>query len=96
MQDEVLEFIDRRWKGHDANWMEGNCYWFAYILCARFPKLEMIFLPIEGHFVAGDLAHNRFYDWTGLVELTEAPHRFSKILVEDPLWYSHILRDCRN
>lgn len=94
--DKVLEFIDRRWKNWDANWMNGNCYWFAHILCSRFHSLEMVFLPIEGHFVAGDIKNNAYYDWTGKVELQEKPYLLSQILIDDPLWYSHILRDCRN
>jgi hypothetical protein len=34
---EVIEFINRRWK-KDANWLDGNCYYFALILKHRFPE----------------------------------------------------------
>ncbi len=96
MQDEVLDFINRRWKKYDANWMNGNCYWFAFILCERFPSLEMIFLPIEGHFVAGNIKEGRYYDWTGKVDLQEDPYSFNSLRLEEPNLYSHLLRDCRN
>lgn len=41
----------------------GCCYWFAYILCSRFPNAKMMYDPIMNHFIAqiGD----RLYDITG-------------------------------
>jgi len=89
---EILEFINRRFGKTNANWLNGNCYWFAYILCSRFPELEMYYEPIFGHFVAGD--GKTYYDWTGIFESDYSIVKFSDIQKEDPLWYNRIIRDC--
>ena len=88
---EILDFIHRRWR-KDANWLDGNCYWFARILQTRFPFLELYYLPIDGHFVCGD--GENFYDWTGVVQLEEIPWLFSDIEEQEPNWYNRIWRDC--
>lgn len=88
---EVIEFIKRRWQ-FDSHWIDGNCYWFTYILTSRFPHLDIYYLPIVGHFVAGDCEN--FYDWTGLVTLTEKPWWFSNLKEIEPNWYARIVRDC--
>lgn len=96
MQEEVLEFIDFRWKDSNAHWLDGNCYWFAHILCTRFPYLKIIYLPVQGHFVAGDIEKNIFFDWTGKVHVQEVPMYLDWIKEHDELWYDHIKRDCIN
>lgn len=89
---DVEEFINRRWK-KDLDWLNGNCYWFAKILTLRFPELELYYLPVRGHFVAGnDLIG--FFDYNGPVYTNENCIKLSAIEKEDPLWYSHIMRDC--
>lgn len=89
--NEILNFISRRWQ-KDADWISGNCYWFARILQTRFPFLEIYYLPIDGHFVCGD--GENYYDWTGLVELKEIPFLFSDLERQEPGWYDRIWRDC--
>ena len=89
--EEIVEFIKRRWQ-LDSHWLDGNCYWFAHILTSRFQYLDIYYLPIEGHFVAGD--GENFYDWTGLVTLEENPYTLSSIKETEPAWYSRIIRDC--
>ena len=88
---EILNFIKRRWK-KDANWLDGNCYWFAVILQNRFPFLEIYYLPIKGHFVCGDGVN--YYDWTGVVQLEEIPFLFSDIEQQDSSCFDRIFRDC--
>lgn len=88
---EVIDFIHRRWQ-KDADWLVGNCYWFAYILQTRFSFLDIYYLPIEGHFVCGD--GDFFYDWTGIVQLNETPFLFSDLQKQEPDWYFRICRDC--
>ena len=47
----VVDFIEKRFPStNDANWMNGNCYWFARILCDCFPFLQIGYDPIIGHF----------------------------------------------
>ena len=94
MMDSIVDFIKRRFYLTDANWQNGNCYWFARILCDRFPaQLQIYYLPIEGHFVAGDGTH--FYDWTGEVDLKGVPRAsLEKIKLDDPSWYYRLCDNC--
>jgi len=93
--DEVLEFIKRRWSSTDANWLNGNCYYFSLILCHRFPQLKKYYLPVDGHFIAGD--GKVFFDWTGLVVLgTDIALDLDYIEKTDKIWYNRIIRDCVN
>ena len=41
----------------------GYCFWFTYILKARFPYGEIYYFPIHNHFVYK--AFNRIFDITG-------------------------------
>lgn len=91
MDNEVLNFINRRWS-KDSNWTNGNCLWFAFILNKRFPFLEIFYLPIQGHFIVGH--DNVFYDWTGIYKLDESPILFSDIQRQDPTLYNRLIRDC--
>lgn len=93
MKTEILDFINRRWQ-INANWLDGNCYWFAHILVTRFSELEIYYLPVQGHFVAGNGIV--FYDWTGVVVTDEEPLALSDIKQTDPLWYQRLVRDCIN
>lgn len=93
---EVLEFIKRRFPT-DCNWCNGNCYYFAVILCKRFSWLEPYYLPIEGHFMAGNGTF--FFDHRGVhykSELEETPYEWSKYEEFDCLDYNRIVRDCIN
>ena len=91
--DEVEEFINRRFQ-QDCHWTDGNCFWFARILCQRFPYLRMYYEPIKGHFVAG--TPSKYYDWTGRNYDKEKPVLFEELIREDPVWALRILRDCRD
>ena len=92
MQNDVLEFINRRFK-NDCNWVDGNCYFFTVILKARFQDGEIFYDVINGHFVFQ--YQNKFYDWTGLY------HPNDTVLVSwdefdqyDVLRKEIIIRDC--
>lgn len=62
-KERILNFIQRRFPQNcDSNWLTGNCLWFAYILQKRFPDLEIFYLPIEGHFIAGLPQENLYFD----------------------------------
>ena len=65
--NEVTEFIRRRFP-EDCNWTNGNCYYFAVILQARFGG-EIFYDVIYGHFVTK--IENKFYDHKGEVDLTD-------------------------
>ena len=68
MEERVLDFISRRFP-NESNWMNGNCFFFAQILKARFHG-DIVYDPIDGHFLL--LAPDgQFYDWTGKREYDE-------------------------
>ena len=92
MEEEILDFINRRWKNTKANWTEGNCFWFARILADRFQDLSVYYLPISGHFVAGK--NGVYFDVTGKIDLKEPATSLSDIKEEDINWYYRLLRDC--
>lgn len=89
----VENFIKQRWQ-IDSHFLDGNCLWFAIILKIRFPELEIYYLPIQGHFIVGK--DNSYYDWTGKMKIEEEPLLLENIKQKDPLWYSHLIRDCFN
>lgn len=60
--NEIVEFIRRRFPV-DCDWTTGNCYYFAVILQARFPDGQIVYDPIDGHFLF--LYHDRLYDYKG-------------------------------
>ena len=92
--NEVLDFIKRRWYNTKAHWTDGNCYWFSLILTQRFSLFKIYYLPIVGHFIAGDPITGEYYDALGQYELKEEPILFNELKIKDELWYSHIVRDC--
>ena len=89
--EQVNTFIEKRFS-QDCNWTNGNCFYFATILKTRFPELDIYYLPIAGHFVAG--CEGVYYDYCGEVEIAEPPCKFSSIQISDPSLYARILRDC--
>lgn len=94
MEGEVLEFIQRRWSKDNSTFLNGNCYWFARLLQIQFPYLSIFYLPIEGHFIAGNLG--KYYDATGSVVPQEEPILLSDIRRNDPIWYNRLLKNCKD
>lgn len=91
LEQEILEFINRRWS-KDADWTNGNCYYFAKILKARFPQLDIYYCQIDGHFISG---HNgEYFDWNGKYIPQETPVLFDDLEDIDRLLFSRIIRDC--
>ena len=62
MREQVLEFIYRRFPD-DCHWTDGNCYYFACILKARFEEGEIWYDAVDGHFVFK--LEDLFFDWNG-------------------------------
>ena len=91
MQDEVLNFIHRRFPSDD-NWLSGNCYYFTIILKSRFPYGEIWYDLVEGHFLYE--YRGKFYDWSGVVKPNKnhLVNWFTYAL-DDPLHYERIVKD---
>ena len=94
---DVTQFLKRFHFSEDITdvFSNGCCYWFCYILTARFGGITL-YEPVEGHFIQkiGDA----FYDVRG--EVTDKYINNEKLLCwesyesVDSLHYSHIVRDC--
>lgn len=91
LHEEIIDFINRRFS-KDCHWCDGNCYWFAVILTQRFPDLDIWYLPVENHFVAG--ADDVYYDWTGEITPEEDIILWDNMQSYDSLLYERIVRDC--
>ncbi len=94
--DKVEEFISRRWRQNDANWLTGNCYWFSRILCAQFPYLKIYYDPVQGHFFAGSSLLDKYYDASGAIRLPENVYTLGDIMESDPKWFARLMRDCKD
>ena len=93
MQDEVLEFINRRFK-KDCDWLNGNCYYFALILKDRFPESRIVYDTIYGHFFIEyqgkcyDHAGERVYPGGSYAVYWDEFDQYDRLVKE------RIIRDC--
>ena len=93
-KETVLCFI-RQFKNAEETFLNGCCYWFAFILQERFGG-TMMYEPVENHFVQE--IGGRLYDISG--DVTEK-YKNSEYLMfwsdmeqYDCLLYKRIVRDC--
>lgn len=91
MKDEVLEFIQRRFKD-DCKWVNGNCYYFSVILKDRFSEGEIFYDITYGHFVFK--YQGNFYDWTGIISPQGCLMKWDGFEEYDSLLRQRIVRDC--
>lgn len=92
--NEIEEFIKRRFDV-DCHWTEGNCYYFAMILCWRFPHLKKVYFPIEGHWAVED--DEAFYDFNGRTKRTlwnAVCYPEDWLKKNDIDLYNEIIKDC--
>lgn len=93
MMNEILNFIKRRFP-EDCNWKNGNCYFFAVILKARFPEGEIFYETVLGHFLFK--LNGVYYDHDGV--FPEADIRLAvpwdSFEEYDSLRRGRIIRDC--
>ena len=69
----------------------GCCYWFAYILCSRFPgKSSLMYDPVANHFAAE--IHGRSYDITG--DITDQYALIPRDSLDDTAHRNRVIRDC--
>ena len=93
MQDDVLEFINRRFK-KDCNWLDGNCYYFVVILKDRFPYGRIWYDMVCGHFFFE--YNDKYYDFTGITDPRSVANGIPWDEMEqyDSSWKQRIVRDC--
>lgn len=93
MRDDILHFISK-FSGSEHTFLNGCCYWFAFILHTRFGG-KIAYEPIEGHFVTE--INGRLYDVRG--DITDS-YKDKPLLDwecykdKDPLHVEHVERDC--
>ena len=96
MHIKVIEFINRRFP-KDNNWCNGNCWWFATILCERFAEegAERWYCPVEGHFVTR--IDGVFYDWMGIFTPceNEKPILWEDLCAVDPIHAERLIKYCK-
>jgi hypothetical protein len=94
--NQILNWI-KHFEGAKHTFLNGCCYWFAYLLHSHF-QATIWYAPVQGHFV-GEI-NGVFYDVNGI--FTPCPQDSTRMLQWeelqqiDPLWASHIIRDCIN
>ena len=94
MVKDIDEFI-KRFHEHqttDETFLNGCCYWFAFILYRRFIRAgsRIMYDQIENHF--GTQIQGRVYDITGDVTKLYQWEPWDKL--DDDLLKSRITRDC--
>lgn len=90
--DEVLEFIDRRFFDACEIWENENCYYFALILKDRFPDGAIVYDVIDGHFMFR--RDGVFYDHTGIVHPDGYIVDWDDFDEYDSIQKKRIVRDC--
>lgn len=76
----------------DDKYMNGLCYWFAYILKGRFPNGEIWYDQIANHFYY--VIDNVAYDVRGKVVLPSKAIRWDEYEVYDELDYQRVVKYC--
>ena len=97
MKDEVIEFIHHRFPV-DNNWLDGNCYYFAKILHARFSGI-IYYDTVNGHFIyyrtCMDKSQEGYYDYSGKINpIEENLVEWDGYYDVDHLHWERIIRDC--
>ena len=87
---EIQSFILKRFPSN-CHWLDGNCYYFAVILKARFPDGGIYYDVIDGHFVFK--YKEKFYDWQGET-ICVSPILWDSFEDYDSLQKERIIRDC--
>jgi hypothetical protein len=71
---------------------EDYCYHFSVILKAVFPRGDIYYDVIHGHFILE--FDERFYDITGVVEPHNILVPFDQLEFYDELVYGRVVKDC--
>lgn len=94
MAPDISRFLRRFHAGNETVnevFTQGCCFWFADILCKRFPeRSRLMYDQVANHFVAE--IDGRLYDITGDVTDTYKVEPWDEL--EDDLLRARIIRDC--
>ena len=91
MRKDVLYFI-KKFESAQQLFMEGRCYWFAFILKERFDG-KMMYNQIMNHWAC--LIDNQLYDATGQID-SEGFYVWPDVVTNDDLLYNRLVAQCIN
>ena len=99
MRDVILGFIRRFHQCRDIPsivdvFTNGCCYWFAYILHARFPDSEIVYSDRFIHFATK--INGIVYDIRGVVPSQDEYVSWEEFRKADETHADRIIRDCIN
>lgn len=77
---------------YDQRYLNGLCYWFAYILKGRFPDGEIWYDQISNHFYF--VLNNNAYDVRGRVNLPNTSIKWDEYKNFDSCDYERVIRYC--
>ncbi len=89
---DIEKFISR-FKSMKYQFLNGKCFWFAFILKTLFNG-EIWYSQIDNHFVCK--IDNNFYDITGIVDFNKYKElkSFKEYIKDEPLDSIRLYRDC--
>ena len=78
--------------GADKRYLNGLCYWFAYMLKGRFPDGEIWYDPVLCHFyfMLNDVA----YDVRGCIDIPKTSIEWNKYQEFDSSDYKRVVKYC--
>ena len=88
--EQVKQFISLF--GANERYLNGLCYWFAYILKGRFPNGEIWYDQIINHFYF--VLDNAAFDIRGQVALPKTAMRWNEYETYDFLDYQRVVKYC--
>ena len=89
MRKDVLHFI-KQFESAQKLFMEGRCYWFAFILKERFDG-TILYNEIMNHWAC--LIDYKLYDATGQID-SKGFYRWPDCVIEDNLLYQRLIDQC--
>ena len=95
-ESEILYFIKGMTNyGTRLVFLNGYCYWFAYILVERFKRYArccLMYNQILGHFAAS--INGKIYDIDGVIDNTEGWEEWDAWRKNEPVYRKVVERDC--
>lgn len=91
MRKDVLYFI-KKFESAQKLFMEGRCYWFAFILKERFDG-KLMYHQIRNHWAC--LIDDTLYDVTGQID-SEGFYPWPDVVTNDDLLYNRLIVQCIN
>lgn len=90
-REEIESFI-YQFRYAKETFLNGCCFWFAYILNARFPNSRIMYDPVYNHFVTE--INGYFWDVTGDTNQTYACYVWDDYMEFEPYDAQRVIDQC--